>query len=77
MAKGEYKDFNISLEINLSAKTPLEAAKQLEKMLEEQAKGWQFYVQEAGQKEIFSVDLEESDEDAITECKDYQPVIKN
>lgn len=71
------KNFNLSLEINLTAKTPLEAAKKFEQMLRDSAEFWQYYVQEEGSKEIFSVDLEEEDADAVLPANDYYPIIKN
>lgn len=71
------KNFNLSLEITISAKTPLEAAKKLQEMIQDKAEGWQYYVQEDGSKEIFSVDLDEEDADAVLPANDYYPIIKN
>lgn len=73
----EDKNYNISLEINISGGSPLEAAKKLQEMLQNKAEGWQYYVQEEGSKEIFSVDLEEEDSDAVLPANDYYPIIKN
>ena len=73
----EEKNYNISLEINLSGGSPLEVAKKLQEMLQEKADSWQYYVQEEDSKEIFSVDLAEEDCDAVLPANDYCPIIKN
>ena len=69
------KTYNISLEITLDAINPLEAAKQLQNWIKENETNWQFYVQEAGSKDIYSVDLEEPDEDAVLIANGYTPII--
>lgn len=69
------KTYNISLEITLDAINPLEAAKQLQNWIKENETNWQFYVQEDGSKYIYSVDLEEPDEDAVVIANGYTPII--
>lgn len=69
------KTYNISLEITLNATTPIEAAKQLQNWIKENETNWQFYVQEDGSKEIYSVDLEEPDEDSVLIANGYTPII--
>ena len=70
------KMYNLSLEINIQANSPLDAAKELESMIKEEGVCFQYYVQEDGCDEILSVDLAEEDEDAVLPANDYQPVIK-
>jgi hypothetical protein len=72
--------FKICWEIELDADTPLDAAKTaLDWIQEDNITGnppHQFYVQEEGKKEVFSVDLAEEDEDAVIQCTDgYTPII--
>jgi len=69
--------FNVSLEIQVEAESPLEAAKQVQAMIQEKGSAWQFYVQEDSNPEIFSVDLEENEEDAILTVVNYHPTIQN
>jgi len=65
--------FNVVLEIELNANSPLEAA-----ML---ARQWasddpmQYYVQNVSTREIVSVDLLEFNEDAVLPVKEYKPLI--
>jgi len=71
------KRFKISWEIELDAETPLDAAKEAQKWIQSKGNDWQYYVQEDGQnKDIFSVDLQEEDEDAVLPVKDYKPMIQ-
>lgn len=67
--------YNVSLEINVEAENPLEAAKLVSEILEDNSK-CQFYVQEEGNTEIFSVDLQVDDKDAIESANYYLPIIK-
>lgn len=69
------KTYNISLEITLDSISPLEAAKQFQNWIKENETNWQFYVQEDGSKEIYSVDLEEPDEDSVLIANGYTPII--
>lgn len=66
--------YHISWEIELDAETPLEAAKIAEEWAME--KNWQYYVQDTDTKEIFSVDLQEEDEDAVLPVDEYKSIIE-
>ncbi len=68
------KSFKVSFEIDVSAETPLEAAKIVQNYLQDPDEDWQFYVQDEQTDEIFSVDLYESDDDAVLPV-DYVPFI--
>jgi len=69
--------FKISWEIEVDAETPLAAAKEAQKWLQSEGTDWQYYVQQDGHnKQIFSVDLQEEDEDAVLPAENYQPMIK-
>lgn len=72
------KQFNVSLEINAFVETPLEAAKWTQKVIRDRSVESQFYVQDDETKEIFSVDLEEEDKDAVLPVKanEYSSVIE-
>jgi hypothetical protein len=67
------KTFRISLEIGISAENPLEAAKELERWIKD-GDNFQYYVQDENEK-LYSVDLNEDDEDAVLEINDYTPII--
>jgi hypothetical protein len=69
------KDYKLSLEINLSGENPLEVSKQLTEMIRDHESDWQFYVQDEETNEIFSVDLQEEDEDAVLPVTNYEPFI--
>ena len=69
--------FKVVMEITVGAETPLEAAKTVQKWLQDPQSKWQYYVQKVGDKKIDSVDLDEEDEDAVLPVKDYEPMIKN
>ena len=68
--------FKVVMEITVGAETPLEAAKTVQKWLQDPQSKWQYYVQKVGDKKIDSVDLDEEDEDAVLPVKDYEPMIK-
>lgn len=72
------KQFNLSMDINAIANNPLEAAKWAQAVARDRSVGLQFYVQDDETKEIFSVDLEEEDSDAVLSIKanEYTPVIE-
>jgi len=66
----------VILEIEVEAETPLEAAKEIQSWLDEGDQKWQFYVQPCDKsKDVFSVDLQEDDEDAVQETLNYIPMI--
>lgn len=70
--------FKVCWEIQLDAENPLEAAKLANKWLQENDNSAvQYYVQQDETKEIFSVDLDEDDEDAVLPIKDYTPIIES
>jgi hypothetical protein len=67
----------VVLEIEVEAKNPLEAAKEVQNWLRDKNSNWQFYVQPCDKSgDVFSVDLLEEDEDAIQETDNYIPMIK-
>jgi hypothetical protein len=69
--------FKISLEIDTESDSPLQAAKELRSMLNdaENNNNWQFYVQNTETNKVFSVDLEEDDENAVLPVNNYMPFI--
>ena len=66
--------FNVALEIELEAETPLNAAKMMQSWLED-GTSWVYYVQNSETKEIFTVDLNEEDNNSVTPNNHYQSVI--
>lgn len=70
-------EFKVVMEIQVEAENPLEAARQVENWIKEEGEHFQYYVQEDGKEEIYSIDLEETDEDAILPINpsDYIPII--
>jgi len=66
-------EYKIVLELELSADSPLEAAKTAQEW--EKNSDLQYYVQDS-KEVVFSVDLSESDEDAVIETDNYIPLIK-
>jgi hypothetical protein len=67
-------NFKVVFEIEVDASCPLVAAADVQRMLRKD--GWQFYVQNEETKEVFSVDLQEEDEDAVLPVEKYEPLIK-
>jgi hypothetical protein len=73
----EDRCYNISLEINVCAKSPVEAAKKLQEWLRDTRINWQFYIQDDVTTDIYSVDLNEEDEDYIAiKINEYNPGIR-
>jgi len=71
-------EYKVVYEINVDAASPLEAAKQVRDILTDrsgEAFAPQFYVQPEDSVELFSVDLEEDDEDAVLPVETYHPLI--
>ena len=66
-------EYNVSIEFNIGANSPLEAAKRVEEMIKDSK--LQYYVQDDATKEITSVDLAEEDEDMVLPVSEYTPVI--
>jgi hypothetical protein len=50
---------------SIDSENPLEAAKEMQNWLQDKTTNWQFYVQNEETGEIFSVDLEEENNDAV------------
>ena len=69
------KPYKVSFEIEVEAANPLEAAKQVQEMIQNKNNDWQFYVQDDKSKVIVSVDLQEEDEDAVLPVEFYEPLI--
>jgi hypothetical protein len=67
-------NFKVVFEIEVDANNPLAAAKEAQKWLRND--DWQYYVQNCKTHEVFSVDLQEEDEDAVLPVKEYHPIIK-
>lgn len=70
-------EYKVVFEIQLDAKNPLDAAKKAQDLVKEIGENFQWYVQKDGEKELFSVDLNENDEDAVLPVKEYVPLIDN
>ena len=69
------KNYRISCEIELTANSPLEAAKNFQKTIEENS--MQYYVQDVETDVVVSVDLEEEDEDAVLPVNVYHSSIES
>lgn len=69
--------YKVVFEIQVSAESPLEAAKTVQDWIKEPGDSWAFIVQrdDENQNPIYSVDLNEYDEDAVLEIKDHRPLI--
>lgn len=72
--------YKVSFEIDVDADCPLNAAKMVNDMMdnhlnEPDAIGWQFYVQQEDSENVFSVDLDEEDCDAVLPVEKYEPFI--
>ena len=69
-------EFKVVWEIQLDAENPLDAAKKAQEWQKDyENEATQFYVQKDGEKEVFSVDLNEDDEDAVLPVDKYVPLI--
>ena len=67
---------NVVFEIEVTADTPLKAAKAVQNMIQNQNCNWQFYIQDKNTLDVFSVDLDEADDDAVLPIDNYIPLIK-
>lgn len=67
-------NFKVVFEIEVDANNPLEAAQETQRWLRND--DWQYYVQNCETHKVFSVDLDEADEDAVLPVKEYHPIIK-
>jgi hypothetical protein len=73
---GSHETYNVSLEIIIDASSPYEAAKTLQDWIRDKNTNWTFNVQKEGEKEVFTVDLEEDIEaTAVLPVTDYRPLI--
>lgn len=70
------KLYNVILEFDNEADSPLEAAKQAQESARDMDVSWIYMVQDDDTKEVFSVDLAEDDKDAVLSMKDYTPLIR-
>ena len=71
--------YQVSWEISIDeedAKTPLEAAKYATFIMRDKYAEWQFYIQDYETKQIYSVNLEQLDEDAVEPVINYKPIIE-
>jgi len=73
--------YKVSFEIDVEAESSLEAAYKVNHMmdhhlLDPEAEGWQFYVQEENSIEVFSVDLAEEEGSEVLPVKNYIPNIQ-
>lgn len=66
-------NFKVSFEIDIEAEDPISAAKEVQSWLRHD--NWQYYVQNDETKDIYSVDLEECEEDKLYPVNNYQPFI--
>jgi hypothetical protein len=70
-------NYKVVYEIEIEADSPLEAAKQVAEWLKENDTSSMFYVQAEDDNKVFSIDLEEEDEDAVLPVHCYHPLIES
>jgi hypothetical protein len=70
-------NYRVVLEIEIDADSPLEAAKAAQEWIQEKDTNWHYYVQRTFGGEIFSVALDEEDEDAVIKIHNYISLINN
>ena len=68
-------NYNVILEFNCEGDSPLEAALQAQDSARDKDVCWIYMVQNDETKEVFSVDLEEDDENAVLPMPEYTPII--
>jgi len=71
------KNYKVVYEIEIEAESPLEAAKQVAEWLKENDTSSMFYVQGEDETKVFSIDLQEEDEDAVLPVHCYHPLISS
>lgn len=71
---GKYK---VVYEIEVDASSALNAAKEIFSWMKEEDFSKQFYVQNERSQKIYSVDLDESDKDAVLPVHCYHAMIEN
>ena len=69
------KHYKVVLEIEVDAESPLKAAKKLETWGKQSLMSFTYVVQDDQTDEIFTVDLDELDEDAVLPDPTHQPMI--
>lgn len=52
------KNYKVCWEIDIMANDPIDAAKQVQQMMDDADSKWMFYVQRDGSKKVYSVDLD-------------------
>ena len=67
--------YKVVLELELKANSPLEAAKLAQEWERDENTDLQYWVQDSSET-VYSVDLSESDEEAVIEVDNYVPIIK-
>jgi hypothetical protein len=71
-------EYKVSWEININANSPLNAAKEALIIMQDTGSiANQFYIQDEETEDIFSVDLDEEDENAVLPVDNYEPFIVN
>jgi hypothetical protein len=68
--------YKVVHEIEVEANDPLDAARKVQGLMQNEDNCWQFYVQDEQQR-MFSVDLEEEPKDAVLSIMFYKPLIVN
>jgi len=68
--------FKVSFEIEVEAKTSVEAAKTVEDWLQNPNDHWQYYVQNADTNKIHSIDLDEDESCMVCDADNYSPIIE-
>ena len=69
--------YKVILEIEIDSDSSLNAAKKVQEWIQDPFCNWQYYVQESKNNTIFSVDLEDNDDNAVMEIPYYTPLISN
>lgn len=72
------KTFKVVMEISdIQENNPLDAAKTVEGWIKDHESNFQYYVQDEETGELFSVDLNEEDDEAVLSDVDYSPLIQH
>ena len=69
-------NFKVVFEIEVDARTPLQAAKTIQQWFDDADTRWQFYVKRSNGRKVYSVDLEEPNSEAVLPVSNYEPMIK-
>ena len=70
-------DYKVVLEIEIDAKSPIDAAEKVQEWLDEGNTKWQYYVQKDSKEDstIYSIDLSEEIDYQIQKVANYRPLI--